>query len=313
MIDQKTQPIKTKTLAWIITTLYLTVGLTGTILIILITVLLAFTPLSNLPGIFQNIIFLFIFIAGYVLALKIAINFVLKKTFIKKKYFKIIIFSVLILIGLIQILRGGLDLISFLTMIILLISLYCSGNFWFLKKTQKQLTKLQISEEQIPELKIITFKESIMIFILIIIIIGSLIARNYLPSKSELEEERAKTDAEHRDLLRAIDFTKLGQLLYEYRNYYNKLPSSLDELTEKKIITIYPYPGPLPIKDPLTNNLYGYQISSDQQKFIIKAMFETHFEDYLNNDIDGWPLGEEGIDCGIQGPNEREYCVEGGF
>lgn len=136
--------------------------------------------------------------------------------------------------------------------------------------------------------------------------------QKYLPSEIELERESAKIDAETRDLRRATDFITLVSLLYEYRTYYNKFPSSLDELiTTREIIRIYP--ALPPIKDPLRDSLYEYWTSVDQQKFILKAVFETHLENYLNEDIDGWPLGEGVVNCGIQGPNEREYCVGGGF
>lgn len=122
-------------------------------------------------------------------------------------------FSVLGLIGLVQIVKGELNWTSLLIISILLLSLYYFGNFWFQRKTQEKLAQLQISEDQIPELKIITPQEGVMIFLLIAVISGVFIMQRYLPSGIELEREIAKIDAEARDISRAADFITLGSLL----------------------------------------------------------------------------------------------------
>jgi len=57
---------------------------------------------------------------------------------------------------------------------------------------------------------------------------------------------------------------------------------------------------------------FEYWVFSDNQKYILKSILETH-DSELDTDIDGSPLGTGMVKCGIQGPNEREFCLGVGF
>lgn len=51
---------------------------------------------------------------------------------------------------------------------------------------------------------------------------------------------------------------------------------------------------------PPANSTYEYWVSEDNQKHILKTTFET-YQSILIDDIDGYPLGENAVYCGIQG------------
>ncbi|MDI6592118.1 MAG: hypothetical protein QME61_04300 [Patescibacteria group bacterium] len=58
----------------------------------------------------------------------------------------------------------------------------------------------------------------------------------------------------------------------------------------------------------LPSGPYEYWVSSDNQSYILKTTLENYHQ-LLKEDIDGTPFGKAAVQCGIQGENEREYCI----
>lgn len=62
------------------------------------------------------------------------------------------------------------------------------------------------------------------------------------------------------------------------------------------------------LKSDLPKGNYEYWVSDDNQKYILKAALKD-WSVFLDDDIDGEPLGSGLVNCGIQGESEREYCI----
>lgn len=62
------------------------------------------------------------------------------------------------------------------------------------------------------------------------------------------------------------------------------------------------------LKTDLPNGNYEYWVSDDNQKYILKATLKD-WSVFLDDDIDGEPLGHGLVNCGIQGKEEKEYCI----
>jgi len=149
---------------------------------------------------------------------------------------------------------------------------------------------------------------------------------------AEIEPLEDREEFEEKDLLPkrrkdAYRITTLNRialhLSFTYRGhqqYPGEAGSNQWEALENALVPKY-YDELIPIKG-LDPSRFEYWVSSNNQKYILKVTLDTHFEETLetptncpniNNDIDGFPLGEGMVDCGIQGPDEREYCIGCGF
>lgn len=137
-------------------------------------------------------------------------------------------------------------------------------------------------------------------------------------------EEKDLLPKRRKDAYRITTLNRIAlHLSFTYRGhqqYPGEAGSNQWEALENALVPKY-YDELIPIKG-LDPSRFEYWVSSDNQKYILKVTLDTHFEETLetptncrniNNDIDGFPLGEGMVDCGIQGPDEREYCIGCGF
>lgn len=62
------------------------------------------------------------------------------------------------------------------------------------------------------------------------------------------------------------------------------------------------------LKSELPKGDYEYWVSDDNQKYILKVTLKS-WSGFLDDDMDGEPLGHGLVNCGIQDEKEREYCL----
>lgn len=119
-----------------------------------------------------------------------------------------------------------------------------------------------------------------------------------------------------RDIARSVDSRQIGTALALYYSDFDKYPGTAGINQWNVIASVffrYNLPS-MPQEIRPGHPQYEYWISSDGQKYIFKATFETNDSKlYGDSDIDGWPLGQGKVYCGVQGDDEREYCVGEGF
>jgi len=148
-----------------------------------------------------------------------------------------------------------------------------------------------------------------------------------IEDREEFEEKnllpKRRKDAYRIATLNRISSRPFGFTYYKtHQQYPGKAGSNQWEALENALVP-EDFDELISIKG-LDSSRFEYWVSSDNQKYILKVTLDTHFEETLriptnsncpniNNDIDGFPLGEGMVDCGIQGPDEREYCIGRGF
>lgn len=123
------------------------------------------------------------------------------------------------------------------------------------------------------------------------------------------EDEPAKKS---RDAIRKAD---IGQIRNALENYYmdqypGQYPGNAgsNQWNILESVLVPKYLDYLLNEQKPGHPSYEYWVSSDNQKYILKAILEIH-DSSLEKDIDGYPLGMGLVYCGTQGPNEREFCV----
>ncbi len=98
----------------------------------------------------------------------------------------------------------------------------------------------------------------------------------------------------HTDMKRIADIRMLNIALEMYHGEYKKYPDTLEELTNKGILTNLP-------KDPILKEAYEYRPSSDKTSFMLKTILDNRSHNSLKDDIDGKRFG---LDC-----DDPAYCV----
>lgn len=134
------------------------------------------------------------------------------------------------------------------------------------------------------------------------------------PTSEEFLQREDETAKKTRDARRKADIQSIKTVLTMYYTDQYKNPkypsvagSNQWEILENALVPNYlDY---LPSEEKPGHPFYEYWVSSDGQKYILKATLETHDSD-LDKDIDNYPLGMGMVNCGVQGLNEREFCIK---
>ena len=155
-------------------------------------------------------------------------------------------------------------------------------NLSLIKKTELEITLKRKLKYLLP-----TILATIIIGIIGCAIFGIL----YFGYKSMLKEPGGK---ELMDLIKVM--LKLEMYYKDHGKYPGVFGSNQWDILKKEL------------KMDLPKGNYEYWVSKDNQNYILKATLKS-WSYFLKNDIDGEPFGPGLVNCGVQGENEREFCI----
>ena len=155
-------------------------------------------------------------------------------------------------------------------------------NLSLIKKTEFEITLKRKLKYLLP---------TILATIIIGIIGGAIFGVLYFGYKSMLKEPGVK---EAMDLVKVM--LKLEMYYKDHGKYPGVFGSNQWDILKKEL------------KMDLPKGNYEHWVSKDNQNYILKATLKS-WSDLLKNDIDGEPFGPGLVNCGVQGENEREFCI----
>jgi len=155
-------------------------------------------------------------------------------------------------------------------------------NLSLIKKTELEITLKRKLKYLLP---------TILATIIIGIIGGAIFGVLYFGYKKMLKEPGGK---EIMDLVKVM--LKLEMYYKDHGKYPGVFGSNQWDILKKEL------------KMDLPKGNYEYWVSKDNQNYILKATLKS-WSDFLKNDIDGEPFGPGLVNCGVQGENEREFCI----
>lgn len=155
-------------------------------------------------------------------------------------------------------------------------------NLSLIKKTELEVTLKRKLKYLLP---------TILAIIIIGIIGGAIFGVLYFGYKSMVKEPGGK---ELRDLIKVM--FKLEMYYKDHGKYPGVFGSNQWDILKKEL------------KMDLPKGNYEYWVSKDNQNYILKATLKS-WSGFLKDDIDGEPFGPGLVNCGVQGENEREFCI----
>jgi len=155
-------------------------------------------------------------------------------------------------------------------------------NLSLIKKIELEITLKRKLKYLLP---------TILATIIIGIIGGAIFGVLYFGYKRMLKEPGGK---EIMDLIKVM--FKLEMYYKDHGKYPSVFGSNQWDILKKEL------------KMDLPKGNYEYWVSKDNQNYILKATLKS-WSDFLKNDIDGEPFGPGLVNCGVQGENEREFCI----